>query len=118
MNRKSTFIESLADALRGIRLLITREPHAQFHAVVAIGVCIAGLFFQITAVEWMFVAFAIALVLAAEAFNTAIEHLSNVVQPARDERIRTIKDIAAGAVLICTFAAIAIGLLVFIPYIF
>ncbi len=118
MSHKTSFIKSLSDALRGIRVLIAAEPHARFHASVAIVVCIAGCIFHITSIEWMLIVFAIALVMAAEAFNTAIEHLSDVVQPERDERIRTIKDIAAGAVLMCTLAAITIGLLVFIPYIF
>lgn len=116
MNRKSSFIGSLRDALRGICIFIAGEPHAKFHTLVAIAVCITGAIVGVSKTEWMLIAFAIALVMAAEAFNTAIEHMCNIIQPERDERIRTIKDIAAGAVLMCTIAAIVIGLSIFIPY--
>lgn len=60
-------------------------------------VVLAGFLFKITNVEWLAVVFAIGLVLAGEAINSAIERLSDVVQPERDDRIRDVKDISAGA---------------------
>ncbi len=59
-----------------------------------------------------------AIVLCAEALNSAIERLCDVVQPELDERIRDIKDIAAGAVLISAIGALVAGLLIFGPKIF
>ena len=78
-------------------------------------VIIAGLLFRISTAEWIAVIFAIGLVLAAEAVNSAIERLSDVIQPEKDERIRDVKDISAGAVLICAITAAIIGIIVFLP---
>lgn len=59
--------------------------------------------------------FAIGSVLAAEAFNTAIEALCDFASPAYQEAIKHTKDLAAGAVLIVAIAAAVVGLLIFIP---
>ncbi len=63
----------------------------------------------------MAVIFAIGLVLAGEAINSAIERLSEVVQPERDDRIRDVKDISVGAFLIFAITAAIIGIIVFLP---
>ena len=78
-------------------------------------VIIAGLLFHISTFEWIAVFFAIGLVLAAEAINSAIERLSDVVQPEKDDRIRDVKDISAGAVLVCAITAAIIGIIIFLP---
>ena len=59
---------------------------------------------------------AIVLVFAAELFNTAIEKLCDVVHPDYSEKIKAIKDLAAGAVLVCAVGAVVIGLFVFINH--
>lgn len=51
-----------------------------------------------------------------EALNTAIEKLSDIVSPEKDDRIRIVKDISAGAVLISSIVAVVIGLIIFIPH--
>lgn len=63
----------------------------------------------------MAIAFAIGIVFTTEAFNSAIERLSDVAQPKRDDRIRNVKDIAAGAVLISAITAAIIGVIIFHP---
>lgn len=71
--------------------------------------------FHISTLEWMAVIFAIGLVLAAEAVNSAVERLSDIVQPEKDDRIRDVKDICAGAVLLCAITAAIIGIIIFLP---
>ena len=56
--------------------------------------------------------------MAAEAFNTAIERLVNLVSPDFHPLAGDVKDVAAGAVLICAIVAAIIGLIIFIPYLF
>ena len=50
-----------------------------------------------------------------EILNSAIEDLSDVVCPERDDRIKKVKDLSAAAVLVTAITALAIGLIVFIP---
>ena len=54
--------------------------------------------------------------MSAELFNTAIERLVDLVSPQRHPLAGQVKDIAAGAVLVCALAAIAVGLIIFVPY--
>jgi diacylglycerol kinase len=65
--------------------------------------------------EWVMVILTIGIVLAAEAFNTAIEQIANFIQPDQDKRIEYIKDMAAGGVLITAIAAFIVGLIIFLP---
>ncbi|GHT22368.1 hypothetical protein AGMMS4957_12480 [Bacteroidia bacterium] len=55
------------------------------------------------------------LVFAAEAINTSIEILADVVSPERHPQIKLVKDIAAGAVFLLAIAAAIVGLIVFLP---
>lgn len=88
---------SFANAWRGLTRFVRQEQNAWIHCGMTILVVLAGFLFKITNVEWLAVVFAIGLVLAGEAINSAIERLSDVVQPERDDRIRDVKDISAGA---------------------
>ena len=56
------------------------------------------------------------MVIGAELFNTAIERLVDFVSPQHNPLAGQVKDIAAGAVLVCALAAIAVGLIIFVPY--
>lgn len=108
-------LASFANAWRGVTVFIRQEHNAWIHCAVTIMVIIAGFLFHISISEWIAVIFAIGLVLAAEAINSAIERLSDVVQPEKDDRIRDVKDISAGAVLIGAIAAAVIGIIIFLP---
>lgn len=105
-------------AFAGIRSLFTGEHNARIHAVAAVAVIIAGFLFRITAMEWVAVILCIAGVLMAEAFNSAIEALADKISPEKDPLIGRAKDIAAGAVLLFVIGAVAVGLIIFLPYIF
>ncbi|MBO7071613.1 MAG: diacylglycerol kinase family protein [Bacteroidales bacterium] len=108
-------LASFKNAWRGVTVFIRQEHNAWIHCTITVLVIIAGLLFHISTAEWIAVFFAIGLVLAAEAINSAIERLSDVVQPEKDERIRDIKDISAGAVFICAITAAIIGVIIFLP---
>ncbi len=60
---------------------------------------------------------AIAGVWLAEAFNTAIERLADVVSLERDARLGIVKDVAAAGVLVGALSAAIIGLLIFYPHV-
>lgn len=108
-------LASFKNAWGGVTVFIRQEHNAWIHCTITVLVIIAGLLFHISTAEWIAVFFAIGLVLAAEAINSAIERLSDVVQPEKDERIRDIKDISAGAVFICAITAAIIGVIIFLP---
>ena len=109
-------IKSFGYAYKGIISYITNEHNAWIHLGISVFVILAGLFFHLTKAEWIIVIFCIGFVLTAEAFNTAIERLVNIVSPEHNPSAGNVKDIAAGAVLISAITAAIIGLIIFIPY--
>lgn len=95
--------------------LIKNEPSIQVQTIIAIGITIAGFIFNISATEWMFQIFAIAIVMVAEGLNTAIEEIANFVHPDFHTKIGYIKDIAAGAVFFAAIAAVIVACIIYIP---
>lgn len=108
-------LKSFKYAFHGIYLLIRYEHNAWIHSFAATCVIIAGCYFGLTKTEWIAVTLAIGLVLAAEAVNSSIEALCDLVSPDYNEAIKKSKDIAAGAVLILAISAAIVGLSIFIP---
>lgn len=102
-------------ALNGIRLLLRTEHNARIHLLAAVLAVGAGFFFGISPGEWTAVVIVIALVFAAEAVNSSVEAMCDRFSPGYDEAVGRVKDLAAGAVLICAVAAAVVGFLIFIP---
>jgi diacylglycerol kinase (ATP) len=102
-------------AFRGIRLLIRHEHNVRLHGLIGIYTILAGFLLNISAAEWMAIVVVCGCVLAAEALNTAVERLADVVSPEYSEAIKTVKDLAAGGVLFMAVAAAIIGLIIFLP---
>lgn len=111
-------LKSFRFAFNGIRLLVTREHNAWIHCFIAVCVIVTGCLVGLSATEWIVITMAIGMVLAAEAFNSSIEALADLVSPGYNEAIKRTKDLAAGAVLILAIASAAIGLVIFIPKLF
>lgn len=108
-------LRSFKFAFNGIKLLITREHNAWIHCFAAVCVIVTGFAFNISTTEWISVIFAIGTVLAAEAVNSSIEAIADLVSPGYNEAIKRTKDLAAGAVLILAIAAAIVGLIIFVP---
>ena len=75
-------------------------------AIAAIGV-LAWL--QPAPLWWAIIALTIAAVLAAELFNTAVEHLADHLHPDKHPRIKAVKDCAAAAVFIVSVGAVCVA---------
>lgn len=107
---------SLEFALSGIWTAFKRERNMRKHAVSAVIAVIAGLFFQISEFEWLFLLLSVFLVFMGELFNSAIE---NVVDLAADYdfhmRAKRAKDMGAGAVLVISGFALLVGAFIFLP---
>lgn len=109
-------LKSFAFAGAGIGKLVKAEHNAWIHCLAILVVTGAGCYFRITRPEWIAIILCFALVLAAEAFNTAIEKLTDKISAETSTIAADVKDIAAGGVLICAIAAAIVGVIIFIPY--
>jgi diacylglycerol kinase (ATP) len=110
-------MRSFRHAGRGLLFLVRSEHNAWLHFAATGMAIIAGLALEIDSADWRWIAAAILWVWSAEALNTAIERICNLVSPGPDERIRVVKDVAAGAVLVSSLGAALIGAFTFLPYV-
>ena len=108
-------IDSFGFAFKGFFDLIKTQTNAKIHLAAALFVLLAGCYFEITTTEWCFCVFAITSVLAAEALNTALEYLTDLVSPDYHILAGKTKDVAAAGVLITAIGAAIVGLLIFLP---
>jgi diacylglycerol kinase len=111
-------INSFKFAFRGIVLVFKTEANARIHGCIAIAAIALGFALQINLTEWLIIIGWIAAVIAAEAFNTAIENTINLVSPDIHPLAGRAKDAAAGAVLILAIGAAVSGLIIFVPKLF
>ena len=106
---------SFGFAFAGIVYLLRTQHNAWIHLVLTVAVVGVGVLLPLSRLDWAALVFAIVLVWAAEAFNTAIECLADAVSTREDPLLGRAKDVAAGAVLLCAIAAVAIGVLIIGP---
>lgn len=107
--KNQSFTRRLAFALAGVRTAWRTENSFKFHVVAAIAVLGALLWWRPAPLWWAILALVVAAVLAAELFNTAIEHLADHLHPEQHPGIKMVKDCAAGAVLVTSVAAVAVA---------
>src|SRR6059036_2138346 len=111
--RAPSLIDSFNYAFEGIIHVLRTQRNMRIHFTIAAAVLIAGLATDVDRLELIALLLAIAFVLIAEMINTAVEAAIDVATTAFDPMAKLAKDIAAGAVLIATVNAVAIGYLVF-----
>jgi len=111
--RRPSVLESFNFAFDGIIHVLRTQRNMRIHFLVAALVLVAALASGVEKLELIVLMLAIAFVLIAEMVNTAIEAAIDVATTSFDPMAKLAKDIAAGAVLIATAVAVAIGYLVF-----
>src|ERR687892_1247773 len=111
--RPPTVLDSFNYAFEGIIHVLRTQRNMRIHFLVAVAVLIAAIAIGVTRIELIALMISIAFVLIAEMINTAIEGTIDVSTTSFDPNAKLAKDIAAGAVLIATVTAVAVGYLVF-----
>lgn len=116
--RARSFRLALGCAVRGLTEAWRTQRNLRFHAYAGAGVIVAGAWLRLAVIEWLWVSFAIGLVIFAELMNTAIEQTVDLaVGLSPDPQARHIKDLAAGCVLIAAIVAAVIGILTLGPHV-
>lgn len=115
--RKVEYGKKFAHAFRGLQVFwkTTENSHLAIYLIAILAVVVLGFYFCVSGLEWIALVFAIALVLISEMFNTAIEIDIDLTSPEYHPYARDTKDVAAGAVLLASFLATIIGLIIFLP---
>ncbi len=108
-------LSSFKYAFTGLKQLILTERNAKVHVMAAILAIALGLWLKLSATEWCLIILCVISVLGMEGVNTCVELLADFIHPEKHDKIKIIKDIAAGAVLIAASGTAIIGLIIFTP---
>ena len=111
--RSQSVFESFNYAAEGVIHALRTQRNLWIHFTVAAAVLVAAVGFGVSRLELMVLLLAITFVLVAELVNTAVEAAVDVASTSFDPMAKIAKDIAAGAVLVATLNAVAVGYLVF-----
>jgi len=111
--RAPSILESFNFAFEGIIHVLRTQRNMRAHFAIAVVVLVAGLWVGVSKLELIALLLAIAFVFITEMINSALEQAIDVATTSFDPLAKLAKDVAAGAVLIATVNAVAIGYLVF-----
>jgi diacylglycerol kinase (ATP) len=107
------FIRGFGHAGRGVLHAFREQRNFRVHCAITLAVPVAGVVLRLTYIEWLFIVFAIGLVLGAELLNSAIEALGDAITREHHPLIGQAKDLGAAGVLVCAIAAAVIGGIIF-----
>ncbi len=111
------FFKSFTFSIAGIKYAFTYEQSFLVHFIAMILAITMGIFFHLSRIEWLFILLVIALVIAAELINTAIEAVVDLYTLEINSLAKIAKDTASAAVFILALFALIVGLIIFIPHI-
>ena len=106
--KNQPFHKRVVFALQGIEAALRMESSFRLQCLAALCVVVVLAYFQPSMIWWAVIMLNCGMVLAAELFNTALEHLIDHVHPGLHPNIKIVKDCAAGSVLLLSLTAIAI----------
>lgn len=111
--KNKSFLKSLNHALDGIFNSCREERNLRFHIVIANLICVFAYLYGIDSSKWAILFLAIALVISAELFNTAVEKAVDTATKEHNPNAKLSKDAAAGAVLFSAVMSVIIGVCIF-----
>src|SRR3989338_7765038 len=116
MLRFGRLLKSFGYALKGLIKTFREEQNLRLQTILSLIAIALGIYFKIRLLEWALLFLVIGLVLIAEVINSAIERVVDVLKPRINTYVKEIKDIMAAAVLLSSLVALAVGALIFLPY--
>jgi diacylglycerol kinase (ATP) len=115
--RPHSIIQSFNYAFEGVVAVLRRERNMRIHFAIAAVVLALAVVFDVTRLELIALILVIGFVLMTEMINTALEAAVDVATARFSPLAKIAKDVSAGAVLIASITAVAIGYLVFVEHI-
>ncbi|MCX7928785.1 MAG: diacylglycerol kinase family protein [Patescibacteria group bacterium] len=115
MGIKHSTIKSFGYAFEGIKTAMKNEPNFRIHLAIALIILSVGFFFNLSAIEWIILAFTIFYVITMELLNTVIEAVVDLISPKYNPQAKIAKDVAAAGVLVASILSVIVGLILFTP---
>jgi diacylglycerol kinase len=112
MNRRP-FFAAFADAADGLWHAFVAQPNFRIQLGLGLVAVMLAALLRFDPISWAILVLAIGFVLAAELFNTCLEHVVDLIQPDTHPLARDAKHAGAAAVLAASIAAAVMGAIVY-----
>lgn len=109
-------MRSFGFGFSGLKTILEEEHAFKIMFLVAILVIVAMFYFNLPLTQKAVLLTMIILVLILELVNSVIEKVLDFVCSGSNGKVKIIKDVLAGIVLLASSGAAVIGLLIFLPY--
>lgn len=110
------FLRSFKFAAKGLAIVFREEQSFRVQIATLFAVLVLGILFNIKTWEWIALILVAASVLVLELINSTLERIVDYLKPRLHHYVEIVKDIMAGAVLVASIAAAAVGVIIFYPY--
>ncbi|WP_373708007.1 diacylglycerol kinase family protein [Kaistella sp.] len=116
--RKPPIHKSFWNAITGAVWMLRSERNFQIEVLALIINLLLIVYLKVTELEAALILVVSFSVLSLEILNTCVEKICDIIQPDFDERIKIIKDMAAGSVFLMAMASVVVGVLIYSKYLF
>lgn len=111
-------IDSFRYAFEGVWFALTNDQNVQILLFATFVELVIGRLLGLNGMQLWILSVMALIVLFAEMVNTAVEHMVNLITKEHSKDAKIAKDVSAGMVLFTVFAAIIVGLFIFLPQLF
>jgi diacylglycerol kinase (ATP) len=113
--KPESWLQTLNCAVEGLLHAVKAERHMRWHALATLAVLVMASALPIAPVEFALLCLAAGGVIVVELLNTALEATVDLASPEFHPLAKIAKDVAAGAVLVASFAAAGVGWVILYP---
>jgi len=110
---RQSFVKSVNCSINGLKHAVKTERNFKIQVVCGISILLLGIEAKLSKTEWCILFLTVGFVLCMELINTCIEKTMDLVHPEYSEKVKVIKDIAAGVVLLSSLIAVGVGIALF-----
>lgn len=111
--RNRSLVDAFADAADGAWHALLEQPNFRIQLVIALLAIVAAIVVHFQSLQWIILVLCIGFVLAAELFNTCLEHVVDLIHPQSHPLARSAKHAGAAAVLMTSIAAAVVGVILY-----
>ena len=116
--RKPPIHKSFWNAIKGVVWMLRSERNFQIEVFALLVNLFLIVYLKVSTVDAAIILVVCFAVLSLEILNTCVEKICDIIQPNFDQRIKIIKDMAAGSVFLMAMASVAVGVLIYFKYLF
>ena len=116
--RKPPIHRSFWNAISGVLWMLKSERNFQIEVFALLINLFLIVILKVSSVDAAIIIAVSFTVLGLEILNTCVEKICDIIQPDFDQRIKIIKDMAAGSVFLMAMASVVVGVLIYSKYLF